>query len=87
MPLIYCLCGLYGSRDFGFVGLSQCREHVLFIMVCFSLMDELTENKAWRKPRADVYFRLKESQPFREMVSILVLNKNDGVVFSFPSCS
>ena len=49
-------------------------------MVCVSLMDGLTEKKAWRKLRADVHFRLKESQPFRETVSILVLNKKLGVV-------
>ena len=50
-------------------------------------MDGLTENKAWRKPRADVHFRLKESQPFRGMMSILVLSKKVCVVISFPSCS
>ena len=47
---------------------------LLFIMVCVSLMDGLTENEAWRKPRTDAHFRLKESQPFRGMMSILVLN-------------
>ena len=56
-------------------------------MVCVSLIDRLTENKAWRKPRADVHFKLKESQPFRGMVSLLVLNKKVGVVFGFPSYS
>ena len=71
----------------GFVGLSQCREHFLFIMVCVSLMDGLTENKAWRKAPADVHLRLKESQPFRGMMCILILNKNVSVVFTFPSCS
>ena len=43
-------------------------------MVCVTLMDRLTENKAWCKPQADIDFRLKESQRFRGMVSILVLN-------------
>ena len=75
-----CLCDLYDSRDFGFVGFCQCREH-LFIMVCVSLMDGLTENKAWRKPRLDAHFRLKESQLFRGIVSILVLNKKVRLVF------
>ena len=74
MSLIYCFCDLHGSRDFGFVGLSQCREHFLFIMLCMSLMEGLTKNKGWRKPQAD-------AKPFRGMVSILVLNKNVGVVF------
>ena len=37
-------------------------------------MDRLTENKAWCKPQADIDFRLKESQRFRGMVSIMVLN-------------
>ena len=41
-------------------------------MVCVSLMEGLTKNKGWRKPWADV-------QPFRGMVSILVLNKNVDV--------
>ena len=31
-------------------------------------MEGLNENKAWRRPRADAHFRLKESQPFRGMV-------------------
>ena len=79
-----CLWNFYGSRDFGFIGFRQHREHFLFIMVCVFLMDRLTENKAWRKPRPDVHFRLKEPQPFRAMVSILVLNKKVRVVFSFP---
>ena len=61
----FCLCDLYRSRDFGFVGFCERREHFFFIMVCVSLMDGLTENKAWRKSRAEVHFRLKESQPFR----------------------
>ena len=65
----FCLCDLYGIRDFGFVGFCQRREHFLFIVVCVSLIDGLTENKAWSKPRADVHFRLNESQPFRGMVS------------------
>ena len=83
----FCLCDLYGSRDAGFVEFCQCREHFLFIMICVSLMDGLTENKASHKPRAHVYFRLKESQPFRGMVSILVLNKKVYVIFSFPLCT
>ena len=82
-----CLCDLYGSRDFGFVGFSQRQEHFLFIMVCVSLMNGLADNKAWCKPQEDVHFRLKELQPLRGMVSILVLNKKIHVVFSFPSCS
>ena len=87
LNLSNCLCDLYGSRDFAFVGFCQRQEHFLFIMVCVSLMDRLTENKAWRKPREDVHFRLKELQPLRGMVSILVLKKKVHVVFSFPSCS
>ena len=79
----FCLCDLYGSRDFGFVRFCQRREHFLFIMVCVSLMDGLTENKAQPKPRADVHFRLKESYPFRGMVCILVLNRKFCMVFSF----
>ena len=73
-PSFFFLCDLYGTRDFGFVRLCQLREHFLFIMVCVSLMDGLTGNKAWRKPRVDIDFRLKESQPYSWMVSILVLN-------------
>ena len=47
-------------------------------------MDELIENRAWYKPRADVHFRLKESQPLRGLVSILVLNRRPrGLQFSF----
>ena len=41
-------------------------------------MDGITENKAWRKPRTDVHFRLKESQPFKGLMSILVLIKNSA---------
>ena len=47
-------------------------------------MNELTENKAWCKPRADARFRLKESQPFRGMVSVLVLNKKGPRGLQFP---
>ena len=50
-------------------------------------MGGLTANKAWRKPWADVHFRIKESQTFRGMESILIWNKKLRVVFSFPSCS
>ena len=82
-----CLCDLYGSRDFAFVRFCQCQEHFLLIMVCVSLMDGLTKNKAWCKPRVNVHFSLKESQPFRGMLSVLVLNKKVYVVFSFPLCS
>lgn len=44
--LDFCLYDLCGSRGFGFVGFCQRRDHFLFNMVCVSLMDELTENKA-----------------------------------------
>lgn len=81
--LKFCLCDVYSCRDLGFVGHRQCQEHFLFIMTCVSLMDGFTENKARRKPRVDVHFRLKESQPFRGMVYIVVLNKKDRMVFSF----
>ena len=47
-------------------------------------MDGLTENKAWRKSWADIHFRLKVSQPFRGMVSILVLNKKSLRGLQFP---
>ena len=47
-------------------------NNFLFIMICVSLMDGLTENKTWSKPRADVHFGLKESQSFRGIVSMLV---------------
>ena len=36
------------------------------------------------KPRADAHFRLKESQPFRGMVSVLVLNKKSPRGLRFP---
>lgn len=81
--LKFCLCDVYSCRDLGFAGHCQRQEHFLFIMTCVSLMDGFTENKARRKPRVDVHFRLKESQPFRGMVYIVVLNKKDRMVFSF----
>ena len=75
------------GRNFGFVGFCQLREHFLFIMVCLSLMNGLTENNAWSKTWTDLHFTLKKSQPFRRMVSKLVSNKKFHVVFSSPSCS
>ena len=47
-------------------------------------MEGLNENKAWHKPQADAHFRLKESQPFRGMMSIFILNKKVyGLHFPF----
>ena len=51
-----------------------------------SNMNRSMRSKAWHIHRAVVHFRLRESQPFRVMVCILVLNKKVRVFFSFPSC-
>ena len=69
--LKFCLCYLYRCRDwFGRI-LSTSGTLSIYYDIRV-LMDGFTENKVWRKFWADVHFRLKESQPFRGMVYIVV---------------
>ena len=81
----FCLCDLYRSRNFGFVGF--CQHEELFFNYCKWNYGRYgrTYWKIPGEPQADIYFKLGVYQPFRGMVPILVWDKNVRLVFNLLS--